>query len=86
MSLSHAFAVILFIKIIVAGVSFSDCLGLLIVLSAIQLERITSYIYPKRPDLFHEISLVQHDLTELQKKADSTESDVTALKFTTRHK
>ena len=70
-----------FIKLIFFGLSLSDCLGALVILITLLALRVVLYIYPKRPDLFNEISLVQEQLKEFTIKNEQLERDVTALKF-----
>lgn len=75
MNLTHIIAVLFFAKLIVAGSSYADCIGTLVALSAVQLDRVTGYIFPKRPEI---------DIPEMTAKIDQLESDVTGLKISTR--
>ncbi len=68
-------------KLCYTGLTLTDCLGALIILAFTQVARIIDYVYPKRPDLFQELSLVQDELKQIKSKSDDLEHDVTSLKF-----
>ena len=71
----------MFIKLIFFGLSLSDCLGALVILITLLALRVILYLYPKRPDLFNEMSLLQEKLNEVITKNEQLERDVTAIKF-----
>lgn len=81
--MSKALAVLLFIKILIYGLSLSDSFGALICLAAVQLDRVTGHLFPKQVDLFTEVSEIQSRLMSMQDKLDDNERDLTALKFGT---
>lgn len=72
---------VLFAKLCYAGLTLTDCLGALIILAFTQVAMIVDYVYPKRPDLYQELSLVQDELKQIKSKSDDLEHDVTSLKF-----
>ena len=84
---------ILVIKLLIAGLSWTDCAGFAIVLIARNFSYAFTRKYPVEPDLFHEMSLVQLQVDQLSKKNDqlikeqeALQSDVTGLKFGQMHK
>lgn len=81
MSLTQAFAVLIFIHILFIGLSLYDWLGILILFLAVQSDRVTGHLFPKRIDLFSEVSELDERLKYVQLKFDEMESDITALKF-----
>jgi hypothetical protein len=80
-NLIHVISILFFIRILIPGLSFAECLGALVVLSAIHLDRVLSYLFPKQVDVYKELSLVQSKLVEITSKSDGLERDVTALKM-----
>jgi hypothetical protein len=80
-NLIHILSVAMFIKILITGLSYSDSLGALVLLSALQLDRVLSHLYPKQVDVFKELSLIQNQLVEVISKNEVLERDVTALKI-----
>lgn len=73
--------VLLFAKIIIAGLSIADSLGALVLLSSLHLDRVLLYLFPNRVDVYQELSLVQSKLVEITSKSEELERDVTALKI-----
>lgn len=69
------------LKLLISGLSFSDSLGALVLLSIFQLERALSHALPKRVDLYKEHSLVQAKVLEIQAKTEALERDFTAFKM-----
>ena len=76
----------LLLKLMITGLSFADCLGALVILTALELGWIIKHKFPEQPDLFHEMSILQLQLTSLDQKTESIQSDVTSLKFGLNHK
>lgn len=72
---------VLFAKLCFAGLTLTDCLGALIILVTIQAVRVIDYLFPKRPNLFNELSLVQDQINIIKSKSEELEHDVTSLKF-----
>lgn len=72
---------LVFVKLLAVGVSFSDCLGALVLLSILQIDRVISYLFPKRVDVFAEIVFIQEALKELQTKSEEHERDIVGLKL-----
>jgi hypothetical protein len=76
----------LLIKLMLTGLSLTDCLGALAILSAILLAKVVSNKYPKQPDLYQEMAVMQMHIDQLIKDYESVESDLTSLKFGLNHK
>jgi len=72
---------VLVAKLLYTGLTLSDCLGALVILASMLLSKIVTYLYPKRPDLYHELSLIQQELKVLTSKSDDLGHDVAGLKF-----
>lgn len=73
--------ILLYLKLIIIGLSPTDCLGALVLLVALQAEKVLSHLYPKRVDLYKEHSLIIETIARLQKTIDEQERDLTALKM-----
>ena len=73
--------VLIFAKILITGLSFSDGLGALVILAALQLNGLLLRLYPKQVDALKELSLIQETLIEVQSKQEALERDVTALRI-----
>lgn len=80
-NLSYLLIGALFIKLLALGLSMTDCLGALVLLSAVQAEKVISFHFPKRTNVHKELSLIQSNLVEIKSKSEDLERDVTALKF-----
>lgn len=56
-----------------------DCIGVLVVLAYAAVDYVVSHLFPERPDLFKDVAQLQSQITDLSKKFDAVESEVTAL-------
>jgi len=80
-NLIQIISVVMFAKILITGLSLADSLGALVLLSALHLDRVLSYLFPKRVDVYKELSLIQSNLAEITSKSEEHERDLTALKM-----
>lgn len=72
---------ILLTKLILGGFSLTVCLGSLVLLFTLQALKVIEYLYPKRPDIFNELSLIQDQIKTLTIKNEELERDVTGLRM-----
>lgn len=77
----HVFSLMFFIRMSYQAPTFDECLGVLIVITAMHADRVFSFLFPKRIDVFGEISRIKEKLIEYQNRNDELERDVTALKI-----
>ena len=73
--------VIATVKMILSTLTTQDVIGLSLVLIISQAARVVDYKYPKRPDLFSEVELLNNKIAELESKFDNLEHDMTGVKF-----
>lgn len=59
----------------------AQAIGGLVLFGAVQAKAVTEYLYPKRPDLYKDVEELRALTKEVKTKAESIETDVTALKF-----
>lgn len=78
---TYILSILFFVKTLAFGISFSECLGALVLLSIIQLDKVVNYYCPKRVDIYKELSLIQSQLAEMKSKTEGYERDLTALRF-----
>lgn len=83
LNLSVALIILIFFKMILTSITFSECLAALVLLAFIQLDHIVKHKFPKQVDLLTELLLVQKNTQELTSKLEDHERDLTALKFNT---
>ena len=71
----------LFIKLMAFGLSLSDCLGALVLLSFAFGSKVLEYYVPARPDIYADLKSMQDSMTELVSKTDELERDVMGIKL-----
>jgi hypothetical protein len=72
---------VLFIKLVVFGLSWTDCLGTLILLGHNSVFKWVSYRFPERPDVYTALDNLTKGLNQLLTKTEGLESDVNGLKL-----
>lgn len=65
----------------VFGVGKWEALGFLFIASGLIAEYATKHFFPKRPDIFKELTELNRRLNDLEAKTDETNSTVTAMQF-----
>ena len=78
---SPAVLLVLFLKFSVYGFKYSDCLGALVLLSYISVDKVIVYLFPKRPDLYTVTDDLRNELNQLALKNEELASNVNAIKF-----
>lgn len=73
--------VLFVIKMLALGVEQQEVLLLFVVFIGLLADRVISYLYPKRPDLYLELHNIKHELEVLKIKHEEQEHDLTALKM-----
>jgi hypothetical protein len=63
------------------GLSLSDCLGALVLLSFAFGSKVLEYYVPARPDIYADLKSMQDSMTELVSKTDELERDVMGIKL-----
>ena len=58
-----------------------DCLGVTAILAFTLGNLVTSHMFPKRPDVFKDVALLQAQVIDLIKQVDVVESDVAAVRM-----
>lgn len=76
-----AITVVVFMKLALLGITYQESLGALVLLLSLLAAKVIYYKFPKRPDLYSEMSLLQQTMNEYITKVEGLESDVTGLKF-----
>lgn len=74
-------AIVALVKLIVHGLTLADSLGVLFMGALLHAHTIVSYVYPKRPDLYLDVSELKGSLDVLITRIEALEHDTTALKF-----
>lgn len=80
-NLNPAILLVLFIKLVVWGFNWTDCLASLILLSFVNVYKVVGYLYPKRQDVRTDLKNLNLQFEELSKKNEELSRDVTALAF-----
>lgn len=73
--------VVAIVKIIISTLTLPDVLALILIPVISLAARVVDYKYPKRPDLFSEIELLNIRIHDVETKTDELESDMTGVKF-----
>lgn len=68
-------------KMLALGIEQQEALLCLVVLIGLLANRVISYLYPKRPDVYLELHNLKHELEVLKIKHEEQEHDLTALKM-----
>ena len=80
-NLGYLIVIALFIKLLALGLTYTDCLGALVLLSFAFGSMVLEYFVPKRPDLYAITESMQAKINELVSKNEGLERDVTGLKI-----
>ena len=80
-NLGYLILIALFIKLMAFGLSLSDCLGALVLLSFAFGSKVLEYYVPARPDIYADLKSMQDSMTELVSKTDELERDVMGIKL-----
>lgn len=74
--------IVLFVlKMLALGVEQQEVLLLFVVFIGLLADRVISYLYPKRPDVYLELHNIKQELLELKTKTEEQDHDLTALKM-----
>lgn len=74
-------AILLLLKLICLGFTPADAAGSFFLMAGFLGDRVISFLFPKRPDLFKEVLDLQNQLTRVNQQCSDMERDLTALKM-----
>lgn len=80
-NLNLAMLLVLFIKLVVWGFDWTDCLASLILLSFVNVYKVVGYKFPKRQDVHTDLKNLNLRLDELSAKNEELSREVTGLVF-----
>lgn len=80
-NLTQVAAGLLLLKLLVLGFGMAEAAGSLFILLALESQKVIAYLFPKRPDVFAEITELQKQLAEIKDKEEEHSREITALRF-----
>lgn len=73
--------VITIVKMILSTLTTQDAFSVSSILIILLGARVVDYKYPKRPDLFSDVELLNIRIADMESKFDNLEHDMTGVKF-----
>lgn len=76
-----ALMLVLSVKLMALGFSWTDCFASLILLSFVNVYKVVGFKYPNRQDVYADLENLNQQFQELSKKNEELQRDVTGLKL-----